>query len=272
MAKVKEQVKFNPSWSEVKRLSATKNAIAPENKFINIILTLLAGVMVGFLAFGCLFDPADFIEDGFESVGAFAFSGIFMLLFGFALNTSLPATALFSRKTEKQQAAAMGGCVNMYETFMHMPMKKITLYKHSFRHYAFFMILGSLPCIIMNAAILFIPELAAIKSIASLTTFLEGFFILAMYLAYFGVFNMNKKAVSACFTVSVVLFYVVWFGCMFGWLNFVAEIKFLTALAGIPCIFITVLVIAAIFAIEKLYLEKREANGAWDFSTMEVRK
>jgi hypothetical protein len=59
---------------------------------------------------------------------------------------------------------------------------------------------------------------------------------------------------------------------MFGWMNFVAEIKFLTALAGIPCIFITVLVIAAIFAIEKLYLEKREANGAWDFSTMEVRK
>ncbi|MBQ8724316.1 MAG: hypothetical protein IJY74_01420 [Oscillospiraceae bacterium] len=271
MAKVKEQVKFNPSWSEVKRLGRTKKAIAPENNILTIILILLAGVMVGFLAFGCLFDPAEFIEDGHESVGAFAFSGAFMLLFVFALNTTLPATSLF-RNTEKQQAAAMGGCVNMYETFMHMPMKKVTLYKQSFRHYAFFMIAGSLPSVILNGAVLFIPELAAIKGIAALTTILYGFMLLAFYFAYFGVFNMSKKTVNACFTVSIVLFYVVLFGCMFGWMNFVAEIKFLTALAGIPSICITVLVIAAIFAIEKLYLEKREANGAWDFSTMEVRK
>lgn len=272
MAKVKEQVKFDPAWSEVKRLGKTKSAIAPENKIVNIALTIFAGVMVGFLAFDCLFDPSAFIEDGFESAGAFAFSGVFMLFFAFALNTSLPATALYSRKTEKRQAAAMGGCVNLYETFMHMPMTKLTLYKHSFRHFAFFMIAGSLPCIIMNAAVLFVPELAAIKGIAALITLLEGFFIFALYLAYFGVFNMNKKAVSACFTVSIVLFYIVWFGCMFGWLNFLTEIKLLTALAGIPSICVTILVIAAIAAVEKLYLEKREEKGAWDFSTMEVRR
>ncbi len=271
MAKVKEQVKFDPEWSEVRRLRKTKDAIAPENNFVSGFFAFFAALMIGFLAFSCWFDTEEFIADGFESVGAFAFSGVFMLLFLFALQTSLPAKGLF-RKTEKMQQSALGGCVNLYETFMHMPMKKITLYKHSFRHYVFFMIAGSLPCILMNAAILFMPELEAIKGIAALMTILEGFFMLALYFAYFGVFNMNKKAVSACFTVSVVLFYIVWFGCMFGWLNFVAEIKFFTALAGIPSICITLLVIAAVTAIEKLYLEKREANGAWDFSTMEVRK
>lgn len=271
MAKVKEQVKFDPSWSEVKRLRKTKDAIAPANRVLTVIMTLLACFMVGFLTYMCWFQPADFIDDGHESVGAFAFSGMFMLLFAFALNTTLPATSLF-RNTEKQQAAIAGGCVNLYETFMHMPMKKITLYKHSFRHFAFFMIAGSLPCVLLNLAIIFIPELEPVKCIAGLMTILEGFMLLAFYFAYFGVFNMSKKSVNACFTVSIVLFYIAWFGSMFGILSFVERIRFLAAITGVPCICVTLLVIAAIIAIEKLHLEKREAKGAWDFSTMEARK
>ncbi len=270
MAKTKEQVKYNPRLSAQKRFSDAKSEISPGNTALTIIFVILAGVMMGVMGYDVIFETEDVIADGaMDTIGTFAFSSMFMLLFGFAMNTMLPASFL-TQNHQRQQQALSKGCVYFHEVFAHMPVTKIMLYKQSFRWYLFFMVGSSIPVITLNILSVVDSVYSAIAPITVIATILEAVVMILFYLGYFCVFHKNAKLMKNLLTAGVAIFYIVWFGCMFGFLGFLTEVEALGVIAGVPSLCITLVAIGVVIIIEKCIVEKKAVNAPWEFYTEEA--
>ncbi len=270
MAKTKEQVKYNPRLSQSRRFSKATRALAPANIVLTIILCVLALLMAGVLAVD-MFVTGDILKDSksVETIGTFAFSSMFMLLFMFGVNTTLPANFM-SKNTEKQQQALMKGCVYYHEVFAHMPVKKVTLYKQSFNWYVLFMLGSSIPVLALSIAHIADSKFESAAPMVTVTAILEAVLMIVFYLGYFGIFNKKKKLMQSILTTGIVIFYIIWLGCMFGFLKFITEIEALGAIAGVPTLCITLAAIAAIIVIEKCFIEKDAEKSPWEFYTKET--
>ncbi|MDE6021041.1 MAG: hypothetical protein K2H01_08620 [Ruminococcus sp.] len=259
MAKVKEQVKYNPKWSDVKRVNRARMDIVGRT---SIVFTILFGVFLllttGVMLFSVFDDAKEFFEDGFQSVASIAFGGIFMALAIFAINSTLPFMRM-AKNIEKQKAM-LGGCVNIYETFMSMPIRKVSLFRQSFMYYCFILFVEIVPSIILNIIILLNPELRFAGGMVTIITIAAVAFSVIMYSAVFGIFGKSKV-----YTGVLIVFYILWMGSIFGFFDKFVMAKPLCAVAGIPCICFAVIGIIAVIAIEKLYIEKREMNAPWYF-------
>ncbi|MDD6269514.1 MAG: hypothetical protein PUA84_05610 [Oscillospiraceae bacterium] len=265
MAKVKEQVKYNPKWSGERRVNAARKAVSGQsNAVLTIVFFIFSLILLGVVCVSIILNPEGLFEDGFQSVSSITFSGTFMSFFIFALNSSLPYLKVM-KNAETKQKAMLGGCVSIFETFLHMPVKKISLFRQTFRYFCIFVFFGIAPGIIMNVCVMLKPELYYAGGMASVSTIVAVMFIVGMYCANFGVFGVKNEAVQKAFGVILAAFYIFWIGCMLGLFDeFILSEPF-CAIAGLPCIILAVLCIAAVFAVEKLYVEKREKNGYWIF-------
>lgn len=265
MAKVKQQVKYNPKWSEVKRVDAARVAIVGNaNIVLSIIFTAFALLMIGVMIISVILNPKAFFEDDFQSIASVAFSGTFMTFAVFALNSTLPFFRI-SKGLDAKQEAMLGGCVNISKTFAHMPIKKVSLFKQSFRYYCLMLLITVLPCIALNIVIILNPELHFAGGMVSVATIAILTFEFIMYFANFGVLGKNENLLKLLVKCSFVVYYIFWIGAMFGLFDRFVMAKPLCALAGIPCICFAVIIVAAIIVIEKLYVERHESITPWDF-------
>lgn len=264
MVKVKEQVKYDPKWSDVKRVNAARMDIVGRT---SIVLTIIFGIvsllMSGVMICSVFMDDKEFFEDGFQGVASMAFSGTFIAFFIFTLNSTLPFMRM--AKGFEKQKAMLGGCVNIYETFAHMPIRKVSLFKQSFRYYCFMLFMETVPSIILNITILMNPELSFAGGMVTVITIASVVFSVIMYGAVFGILGKNKTSIGKFYTGALVVFYILWMGCMFGFFDEFVMAEPLCVLAGIPCICFAVIGIVSVILIEKLYVEKHEINASWSF-------
>lgn len=265
MAKVKEQVKYNPKWSDVRRVNATRKAVTGQsNTVLTIVFFIISLVMMGIVLVSIIFDPEELFEDGFQSVSSMTFSGTFMSFFIFALNSSLPFLRMVNN-SETKQKAMLGGCVSIFETFLHIPVKKVSLFRQTFRYFCVFLFFGTAPGIALNICVMLKPELHYAGGMASVSTIVAALFIVGMYCVNFGILGAKKDVMQKVYGVAIAVFYIFWLGCMLGFFDEFIMSEPLCAIAGLPCIILAVLCIAAVFAVEKLYVEKREKNASWQF-------
>lgn len=264
MAKVKEQVKYNPKWSDLRRVNGARIDIVGRSSMVfTIIFSIFSLFMMGVMLFSISLGTKEFFEDGFQSIASMSFSGIFMAFFVFTLNSTLPFMRI-SKNLEKQKAI-LGGCINIYETFRTMPIRKVSIYKQSFIYYCFMLFVGTFPSIILNIIIIMNPELRFAGGMVTVITIASVLFSVVMYCAVFGILGKNDTFISKFYTGALIVFYVLWMGCVFGFFDEFVMAEPLCVLAGVPCICFTVFGIAAVIAIEKLYVEKREINASWFF-------
>lgn len=265
MAKVKEQVKYNPDWSETKRVEKVRRALAgPSNMGVAIAFTVLAGLMFGFLVFGCIFDPADFFEDGVEELCVFGCGGVFMLFMLFMLHTALPFSKNVNAMDRAQRNIAKGS-YRFVDTYMHLPVRRVALYKQSFRPFFLMMLLGSLPGLFINVMVQIRPLLDFAKGFAAMMCIVLPVLFTVYYMVYFGVLRLNKKTATKVCTVVFVLFYVIWMGSMFDVFHAVYDWEVLRMLAGVPSICVNAVLLAAVAVMQKLYAEKKQIYAAWEF-------
>lgn len=265
MAKVKQQVKYNPKWSEVKRVDAARVAIVGNaNIVLSIIFTAFALLMIGVMIISVILNPKAFFEDDFQSIASVAFSGTFMTFAVFALNTTLPFFRI-SKGLDAKQEAMLGGCVNISKTFAHMPIKKISLFKQSFRYYSLMLFITTLPCILLNIIIMSDPELHFAGGMVTVATIAIFTFEFIMYFANFGILGKNENLLKLLVKCSFVVYYVFWIAAMWGFCDSFVMAEPLCVLAGIPCICFVVIGLAAIIIIEKLYVEKHAGVTSWRF-------
>ena len=265
MAKVKEQVKYNPKWSDERRVNAARKAVSGQsNAVMTIVFFIFSLILLGVVFVSIIINPEELFEDGFQSVSSMTFSGTFMSFFIFALNSSLPFLRMVNN-VEAKQKAMLGGCVSIFETFQHMPVKKISLFRQTFRYFCVFLFFGIAPGIALNVCVMLKPGLHYAGGMASVSTIVAVLFAAGIYCANFGIFGAKKESVQKAFGVILAVFYIFWIGCMLGFFDeFILSEPF-CAIAGLPCIILAVLCIAVVFAVEKLYVEKREKNASWNF-------
>lgn len=268
MAKTKEQVKYNPRLSAQRRLSKVKRAISPANTVFTLIFVVLAGINMGIMGYDVFFEADSVLTDVSETIGI-VFSSMFILLFIFVMNVTLPSS-FHTPINQKQQQAFSKGCVYIHEVLAHMPVTKVMLYRQSFRGYLFFMVGSSVPVIILNILIIISNTYDAIAPYTVIATVMEAFVMVLFYLGYFCIFYKNVKLMKKLLTIGVAIFYIVWFGSMFGFLDFLANFETLGVIAGVPSLCITLAAIAAVIIIEKCVLEKKAVNAPWEFYTEEI--
>jgi len=85
------------------------------------------------------------------------------------------------------------GCVNISKTFAHMPIKKVSLFKQSFRYYSLMLFITTLPCIMLNIIIMLNPELHFAGGMVTVATIAIFTFEFIMYFANFGVLGKNER-------------------------------------------------------------------------------
>lgn len=258
MSKKKEQVKYNPKYSDLKRLRKLKNALVGKSIFwLTIVYIFFVTVMFGCVVFGGALDTKDFISDDGNLVAMFVCCGSFMSLFPFAVNQVMPMTAEDSAK----QRGALKGCPSVADALIMMPVKKVDAVKLSFRYYLVPLMLDAAIIVVSNIYCMIFPEFEIAKGSVAATTFFLGLMMFLMYLAFFN--QKFKEALRAILVVAGIGFYVVWFGTMIGFLDKFFAIKFVISFAGIPSIVFIVLVVVAIILIQKLYTEKEVVKTAW---------
>lgn len=258
MSKKKEQVKYNPKYSDLKRLRKLKNALVGKSVFwLTIVYTFFIVVMFGCVVFGGAFDTKDFIDGDGNLVGMFICCGAFMSIFPFAVNQIMPMN---TEDTAKQRGA-LKGCPSVADALMMMPVKKIDAVKLSFRYYLIPLLLDAVIIIVSNIYCMIFPEFEIAKGSVAAVTFFLGLMMLLLYLSFF-----NQKFRNSLKTILIIVgiaFYVVWFGTMIGFLDKLFAVKLVVAFAGIPSIIYIALVVTAVILIQKLYTEKEVVKTAW---------
>lgn len=262
--KAKEQVKFNPKWSETKRIDKARLAIVGrQNTVLWTICLGFAALMIGFLVFGSLFDTEEFISD--NVLGVFVGGSAFMSFMMFAGSTILPMGKVLDR-TERMQKSMLGGCVTLVNTFMHLPVKKVSAYKQSFGYFSVLLFFASAPCIFLNVMILLDDRFTgAVAGSSAVISIAISVILLMFYLIYSSMWKMKGKGSSYFCTAMIIVFYLIWVGSMSSFMDAVFELTWLQALAGVPALCITAAAVLFIILAQKLYVEKKQANAAWEF-------
>ncbi len=261
--KPKEQVKYNPSLSGPSRVEKCVRAIQGKEIIACAIcytLFFLMGV-VG-LVITSLTEITKTIEDP-SGLGA----SIYMVFFFALVSTSFFAVTPTARRDEQNQRSVLGGCGSISELFMHLPVKKVDLYKHSFRYYLVSLTTQSVVTIFLNVLILVKDEYEAISSYISVVSIYLTLFTVLLYILFF---DLRPKSTGDgkfhSTTAIVVLMSAFGIGAalMLG-SNFILKLQgsFICGYAGIPAIVVSVLAVIFVTVAEKAIIEKRAVGTAW---------
>ena len=260
MSKVKEQVKYNPSYSLKKRADKVRYAVSGgTTTALNAFFIIFALIMLGCVIFGSALDK-DFLEGDGSTLMMFMCNTCFMTFMAFVLNGVFPAN-----KAQKQATANKDGCWSIYKLYSHLPLTKLSVVKTSFKYFFIGLTAINLASIALNVFVYVIDGYEFAKGVLGLMSVV---FAIVFVLIYFFNFSKYIKEPSKLFgniiTCVVIGFYILWWGSMFNALKPVYELKIFEMLGGIPAIVITVLSQIVIMAIEKFYIEKKSKGASWN--------
>lgn len=258
--KKKEQVKYNPSLSSVKRFGKARGAVIGRQTMVLTLIYGIISIVILALYISGFFLGKDASEGGAATSSVClttSFFGIFLFMF----NSSIPSD---KQDLDTARGALSGGCASVSEVFMHMPVTKLDIYKHSFKYFILAEVVVLAGSIASNIAMAVTDKYEVFAGMSAMTSILSATMILFVYLFMFKIFkNIPKKVEKTLTIIGVIIFYIVWFGTMIFEDASAKAVEILAPLAGIPALCISIVTFIAVLLIHKLYTEKRVANTAW---------
>lgn len=258
--KVKEQVKYNPSYSSLKRTTKVfKALIGNTNRWVCVLYLILVIFMI--IASSCwvIFDTKDFLEDGAKSMFGYVITFITFTLF--ALNSCIPNT---DTKTQETARSNVRGCATVGEAMMHLPITKLDVYRLSFRSYLMFMLFSSIHIAVLNIMDIADERFEAAAASTGLLNLIYAALCICTYMTVFNVFKkVSDKTKSGLLIGLILIFYVAWILPMIGIAEKVFELPVFGFFAGIRGIIMLICTYAAVIIIQKTVVEKRAASTAW---------
>ncbi len=261
--KPKEQVKYNPSISGASRVGKCVRAIQGKS----VIITAIASAVImlvctcGFI-YVSLTDIPENIKDP-SGLGACVYLSWF-----FALEfTALFAVTPLSRDDEAIQRSALNGCGSIPELFMHLPVKKVDLYKHSFRYYSTALVSSTSLTIFLNAIYLVYSEYEKISAYISAVSIYLTLSSVLLYILFFDLrpnSGGNKKFHTGTTIAILALSFGIGALLMIG-SDLIMKLQgsFIGAYAGVPAIAVSVLAAIFVIVMQKSVIEKRAIGTAW---------
>lgn len=256
MAKVKEQVKFNPKYSEAKRVDKVRYAITGNLiKIINAIYIIIALSML--LVF--FIEVIDNKNEAKDLISIFMTNGMMMLLF-----ISLYNIITVPNKKAQKNNSKIDGCVFAYSLFTHLPVKKISLLKMSFRYYLLSISSIFILSIIFNIAVMVNDTFSYLKGAVGFNcTFLT--LVAVMY--YFSIFpyyfkKRNEKT-SKYTGIALLLFYLFWFATTTSIIEKIYDYASIEALGGPVSLIISLVSFIVIIVYQKKVVEKKTETSSW---------
>lgn len=258
--KVKEQVKYNPAYSSVKRTNKVfKALVGNTNRWVYVLYVILIIIMFVVSTCWAIFDSEDFIEDNATSM--FGFMITFLAYTLFALNSCIPNT---DTKTQKTARNNLHGCAHVSEVMMHLPISKTDVYRLSFRAYLASMIFPVCHILILNIMDIIDERFEAVAASTGLLNLIYVSLCICIYMTMFNVFKkMSDKTKRGLLIGLLLIFYVAWMLPLLGIAKNIFELPVFGFFAGIPGIIMLICTYAAVIIIQKTVVEKRTASTAW---------
>ncbi len=260
MRKKKEQVRYNPAWSAVKRADRTKFAITGGYLRWITLFYIVLGLSMAVLLIKMVFhavslDTAEYEEDYMAAMNMC--NAAFMFFFVYMLNAVMPG----SRKTESR--SKVDGCQFLYKVFACMPVKRVTIVKLSFRYFITMATFNLGMMLLANGLTLFLPVFDPTKGSIAIISMLLALVQLALYWGQFSSYCRKRSARSILSVAGLIVFYIFWFGFMNGAFDRLFELEAVRAMAGVPAILVCVAAYAAVWIIEKAVIETKAASSSW---------
>ncbi len=257
--KVKEQVKYNPSYSSVKRTNKVfKALIGNTNRWVYVLYVIL--IIFMFIVSTCwaVFDSADFIED--DSTSMFGYMLTFFAITLFTINSCVPNN---DTKTQEKARGTVNGCAAVSEVMMHLPITKLDAYRLSFRSYLASMTFPICHILILNIMSVVDERFEAVAVSTGLLNLIFVIFNVFIYLTFFNVLKLSDKTKGHLLHIFFLTFEAVWILSMFKTGKEILELPVFKVFAGIPGIVMLICMCAAVIIIQKKVVEKRAASTAW---------
>lgn len=258
--KKKEQVKYNPSYSNVKRTKKVfRCLIGKTNIVISIVYVVMALLMLVAAVFGAIFDTKDFLEDK-STLPTFCCTSAFMAFMLFTLNSCIPNDPATASKARGN----LDGCATITETMMHLPIRKIDTYKLSFRSFMIASTFVFFSSVFPNVMIIIDDRFEVVKGTLGIWGTTAAVFILVSYLLSFYVIRgLSEKARGVILSATLIIYYVIWIGLMTGFAYKLIDIDMFGFLSGYVGIALSLICVIAIVIIQKAVVEKRAEKTAW---------
>lgn len=258
--KKKEQVKYNPSYSNVTRTKKVFRCLTGKtNIVISIIYIAMALIMLAACVFGAIFDTNDFLEDK-STIATFCCTSGFMAFMLFTLNSCIPNDPSAASKARGN----LDGCATITETMMHLPIRKVDAYKLSFRSFMISSLFVFFSSVFPNVMIIIDDRFEVVKGTLGIWGTTAAVFILVSYLLSFYVIRgLSEKARGIILSAALVIYYIVWIGLMLDFADKFIDIDMFGFLSGYVGIALSLICIIAIVVIQKAVVEKRAEKTAW---------
>lgn len=258
--KKKEQVKYNPSYSNVKRTKKVfRCLIGKTNIAISIVYVVMALLMLAAAVFGAIFDTKDFLEDK-STLPTFCCTSAFMAFMLFTLNSCIPNDPAAASKARGN----LDGCATITETMMHLPIRKIDTYKLSFRSFMIASVFVFFSSVFPNVMIIIDERFETVKGTLGVWGTTAVVFILVSYLLSFYVIRgLSEKARGVILSATLIIYYIIWIGLMTGFAYKLIDIDMFGFLSGYVGIALSLICVIAIVIIQKAVVEKRAEKTAW---------
>lgn len=258
--KKKEQVKYNPSYSNVKRTKKVfRCLIGKTNIVISIVYVVMALLMLAACVFGAIFDTKDFLEDR-STLPTFCCTSAFMAFMLFTLNSCIPNDPAAASKARGN----LDGCATITETMMHLPIRKIDTYKLSFRSFMISSAFVFFSSVFPNVMIIIDDRFEVVKGTLGVWGTTAVVFILVSYLLSFYVIRgLSEKARGVILSATLIIYYIIWIGLMTGFAYKLIDIDIFGFLSGYVGIALSLICVIAIVVIQKAVVEKRAEKTAW---------
>lgn len=258
--KKKEQVKYNPSYSNVKRTKKVFRCLTGKtNIVISIIYVVIALLMLTAAVFGAIFDTKDFLEDK-TTLPTFCCTSAFMAFMLFTLNSCIPNDPATASKARGN----LDGCATITETMMHLPIRKIDAYKLSFRSFMMASVFVFISSVFPNVMIIIDDRFEVVKGTLGVWGTTAAVFILVSYLLSFYVIRgLSEKARGVILSATLIIYYIIWIGLMTGFAYKLIDIDMFGFLSGYVGIALSLICVITIVAIQKAVVEKRAEKTAW---------
>lgn len=259
MAKQKEQVKYNPKLSDVRRADKAKYAVTGNYLYAcNAVFIVIGLLMSCVFILGGIFGGVEYVEEDADSVIMFISNAAFMLFFLYACNAILPANK------QTQNSSKIDGCLFIYKLFCHMPVTQLTIVKLSFRY---FTLMTSVVCSVLTAGNLLVLCTDRFAPVSGHIGFISFMLAVAMVTLHYNGFRqyskgLSKKA-SIINAIAIAVFYLLWFGSMMNLFDPVFAHPVVKALGGIPGLAVIAAAYIWVLIYQKTVVEKKAALSSW---------
>lgn len=255
--KPKQQVKYNPDWSEVKRADKVKYAISGNSaKWGNLVFLLIPLLFLVITVIASVFETKDFVSD--SDVVLFCYNIFLLLVFLFVFNAVMPPT-----KSENQAQSQKDGCFSVYKLYTHLPVKKIAVAKMSFRYFIFGAAISLVTCVFINFMAVINSDYDSLKSTVGLISVFISVFLVTEHIYFFRQYCMKTKK-SRFLRIEMVVLYIFWVASNFGILNDFYSLECFRILGGYVGIAVALAAFVTIIVVQKAYFEKKIKEGSWN--------